>query len=183
MPLTENKAICPQCGKDVKPGAKFCTISCAAKDKRLNQLMWEQQIADSLAESGWQIISPTACCDRIGIRDGRVYFLEFKKEGETTLRTFQAAVRDLVPGMYRIIAGTKNGDVASPILAQRAKRKRQAKRSGVSSRFIGVSWSAQRQKWRAASFFNGKKVHHGYFDLEEAAGLAVADAEHFYFTN
>ena len=62
----------------------------------------EQQIARGLIEMGWTIYSPTAVCDRIGVKNGKVYFLEFKK-GIQLLRPGQQAIRDLVPRMYEII--------------------------------------------------------------------------------
>ena len=45
---------------------------------------------------------PTAVCDRIGVKDEKVYFLEFKK-GNQVLRPGQKAIMDLVPQMYMII--------------------------------------------------------------------------------
>ncbi len=61
----------------------------------------EQRVAKELIQEGWIIFSPTAVCDRIGVKDGRVYFLEFKK-GSQSLREGQQAIRDLVPRMYKV---------------------------------------------------------------------------------
>jgi len=62
----------------------------------------EQYVARQLVEKGWTIYSPTAVCDRIGVKDGKVYFLEFKK-GEQKLRPGQKAIMDLVPRMYIVV--------------------------------------------------------------------------------
>ena len=48
------------------------------------------------------VFSPTVVCDRIGVKNNIVCFLEFKKLGQK-LRPGQALIRDLVPEMYRVI--------------------------------------------------------------------------------
>jgi len=65
-------------------------------------LAWEEGVAESLRNEGWQIFSPTVVCDRIGIKDGKVYFLEFKLPGQE-LRDGQKAIADLTPENYKII--------------------------------------------------------------------------------
>lgn len=62
----------------------------------------EEDVARQLVEKGWTIYSPTVVCDRIGVRDGKVYFLEFKK-GHQELRPCQKAITELVPKMYLVI--------------------------------------------------------------------------------
>jgi hypothetical protein len=105
-------APCPGCGTYGKPGRKFCSLSCSGKAARRGQLAWEKSIADDLVGQGWSIMSPTACCDRIGIKDGKLYFLEFKPEGVTALRSFQKAVQALAPRMYRVVEGDRLGKVS-----------------------------------------------------------------------
>ena len=41
------------------------------------------------------------------------------------------------------------------------------------SELLGVTWKKSKQKWKAQLRVAGKMVHLGYFDDEEAAGLAV----------
>lgn len=43
---------------------------------------------------------------------------------------------------------------------------------GSTSKFKGVSWYSDYQKWRAAIYIAGKQKSLGYFDTEEAAALA-----------
>lgn len=40
------------------------------------------------------------------------------------------------------------------------------------SRFKGVSWNTQKQKWRATIYREGRTIFLGYFDSEEEAALA-----------
>jgi len=46
---------------------------------------------------------------------------------------------------------------------------RRKTRRKCSSKFIGVRRTKGKQKWRAEIAFNGKRIHLGYFDSEEAA--------------
>ncbi len=62
----------------------------------------EEQMAQDLTKDGWTVYFPTTVCDRIGVRDGEVYFIEFKK-GTQLLRPGQQAIHDLVPRMYKVI--------------------------------------------------------------------------------
>ena len=63
---------------------------------------YERTTARRLTDEGWIIYSPTAVCDRIGVKNGKVFFLEFKKNNQT-LRSSQQKIRDLVPWMYRVV--------------------------------------------------------------------------------
>lgn len=103
---------CPGCGTPTKPGGKFCGRSCSGKSARRWQLEWEKSIANELTDQGWTIMSPTACCDRIGVKNGKAYFIEFKPEGQAMLRAFQQVVQVVVPHMYLIAEGTKAGKLA-----------------------------------------------------------------------
>ena len=42
----------------------------------------EQDVASRMTKEGWEIFSPTVVCDRIGIKNGKVFFIEFKKPGQ-----------------------------------------------------------------------------------------------------
>jgi hypothetical protein len=55
--------------------------------------------------------------------------------------------------------------------ASKTNRKRQ-KRTNVSSRFIGVSWSKKDRRWKAYLYFDGETVIVGYFDEEIDAAHA-----------
>ncbi|MDA4136138.1 MAG: hypothetical protein OK449_03950 [Thaumarchaeota archaeon] len=73
----------------------------AQRAKAYRRMEIEQRVAKRLTEEGWAVYSPTVVCDRIGVKDDKVYFLEFKKENQT-LRPGQQAINDLVPWMYRV---------------------------------------------------------------------------------
>lgn len=170
---------CP-CGKALgKNQKKFCGLSCSGKSARRGQLAWEETVAKQLGQEGWEIISPTACCDRIGIKDGRVFFLEFKPEGKSALRSFQKSVRRAAPHQYRVVIGTSSGVVTTIRGDGRAARKGQHvhvnKQKGATGQFVGVSWSKARSLWRARLSVNGKRVHLGYFFDESLASRAYED--------
>ena len=42
----------------------------------------EKEASNKLRKKGWEIFSPTVVCDRIGIKDGKVFFIEFKKPNQ-----------------------------------------------------------------------------------------------------
>ncbi len=67
--------------------------------RRLDQLSREEAMAQRLRDRGYKVWSPTIVCDRIAVKDGKVFFVEFKKSGQV-LREFQQIVHDLVPAMY-----------------------------------------------------------------------------------
>ena len=70
--------------------------------RRLSQIKKEEELADALRKEGWEIFSPTVVCDRVGIKDGKVFFIEFKKAGQD-LREGQEKVRSVSADNYRII--------------------------------------------------------------------------------
>ena len=74
----------------------------AQRARRYAQLRYEEGIANELRAMGWTIFSPTVVCDRVGVKDGKVYFMEFKRPGQT-LRPGQQVIHDLVPHMYEIV--------------------------------------------------------------------------------
>ena len=74
----------------------------AQRAKAYLRMEIEQDVARGLVERGWTIYSPTVVCDRIGVKDGKVYFLEFKK-GNQELRPGQKAIMESVPEMYLVV--------------------------------------------------------------------------------
>ncbi len=54
-----------------------------------------------------------------------------------------------------------------------ARNKR--KRSGTTSKYIGVSWNKQYKKWRAQLRVGDKTIDLGYFDIEEEASKIYQD--------
>ena len=74
----------------------------AQRRRRLNQLAHEEAEAERLRALGYQVFSPTVVCDRIAIKDGKVLFVEFKKQGQE-LREGQATIQALMPGNYLIV--------------------------------------------------------------------------------
>lgn len=117
---------CKGCSAEYAPWSiksKFCSLSCAQKStpheervrrgrinsesariNRYKQLAWEENIAQEMRTDEWEVFSPTVVCDRVGIKDGKVFFLEFKPLADQRLRAGQQRIADLVPEMYRIIA-------------------------------------------------------------------------------
>jgi hypothetical protein len=49
-----------------------------------------------------------------------------------------------------------------------------APRQGTTSRYRGVAWNREQQKWAAYGAVNKRRVHLGYFTNEDAAGHAAA---------
>lgn len=120
---------CPHCLRDYiprRPYQKFCSNQCStsntgkniskeellrrgftdpirSRERRLRQIEKEENIADGLRGEGWEVFSPTVVCDRVGVKDGKVFFLEFKPPENQRLRPGQKRIADLVPEMYRII--------------------------------------------------------------------------------
>ena len=73
----------------------------AQSKRRKNQIAAEVVMAKQLEADGYQVFSPTVVCDRIAVKDGKVFFVEFKKLGQE-LRLGQQIIHDLVPEMYVI---------------------------------------------------------------------------------
>lgn len=82
------------------------------KKFRKAQLETEEAEADKMREEGYEIYSPTVVCDRIAVKDGRVFFVDFKKLGQK-LRPGQQRIHDLVPEMYQI--RYHNAEWSSPV--------------------------------------------------------------------
>jgi len=72
-----------------------------AHDRRMRQLDHEEAEANKLRTQGFEVYSPTVVCDRVAIRNGKVFFVEFKRPGQK-LRPGQQAIQNLVPEMYVI---------------------------------------------------------------------------------
>ena len=63
--------------------------------RRYKQMKMEQDASNKLKNMGWEVFSPTVVCDRIGIKNGKVIFIEFKKPGQK-LTPNQQKIKDLV---------------------------------------------------------------------------------------
>ena len=112
--------VCPVCGKEVPPKfKKYCSIECNNRNfgkltpvgffdsekqskRRRSQIHDENVMAREMIAEGWEIFSPTVVCDRIGIKDRKVYFIEFKKNLKQKLRPGQLAVQSLSPENFII---------------------------------------------------------------------------------
>lgn len=70
--------------------------------RRKNQMIVEESMANKLRNEGYKIFSPTVVCDRIAVKDNKVYFVEFKKSGQK-LREGQQIIHDLVKEMYLVV--------------------------------------------------------------------------------
>lgn len=73
----------------------------AQSRRRSNQLAHEEAMAAALRAEGFTVFSPTVVCDRIAVKDGRVFFVEFKRRGKK-LRPGQQRIADLVPAQYLV---------------------------------------------------------------------------------
>lgn len=63
--------------------------------RRYKQMHMEEGAANKLRKEGWEIFSPTIVCDRIGVKDGRVFLIEFKKPGQK-LTENQEKVKEII---------------------------------------------------------------------------------------
>lgn len=70
--------------------------------RRLRQIRTEELLAKQLRKKGWGVFSPTVVCDRVGIKNEKLYLIEFKKQ-EQELRENQEKARKLLPENYKII--------------------------------------------------------------------------------
>lgn len=77
--------------------------SARSKFLRRRQLDLEEEMAAQLRDEGWEVFSPTVVCDRVGVKDGKVFFIEFKPVSDPRLRPGQKRIADLVPDMYRVV--------------------------------------------------------------------------------
>jgi hypothetical protein len=59
----------------------------------------EAAVAAAMAAEGYVVFAPTAVCDRIAVKDGVVYLVEFKKHGQK-LRPAQKVVADVLGARY-----------------------------------------------------------------------------------
>lgn len=71
--------------------------SCQAGARSRGEL--ERRAAESLRAEGFQVYVPNAVCDRVAIKDGKVYFVEFKRRGQQLLPA-QQLVRNMSPENY-----------------------------------------------------------------------------------
>lgn len=72
------------------------------RKRRQLQIRHEEAEADKLRAQGYEVFSPTIVCDRIAIKDGRAYFVEFKKPGQA-LRAGQKRLQDAAPEQYLVV--------------------------------------------------------------------------------
>lgn len=63
--------------------------------RRYKQMYMEETASNKLRKEGWEIFSPTAVCDRIGVKKEEVFLIEFKKPGQKLTKN-QEKVKELV---------------------------------------------------------------------------------------
>lgn len=83
-------------------GIKTWWTPAQASALRKRQIAHEEEQANKLRADGYEVFNPTVVCDRIAIKDGRVYFVEFKMEGQE-LRSGQRRVQQTEPDRYIVI--------------------------------------------------------------------------------
>jgi hypothetical protein len=76
--------------------------SAAQSKRRKDQIAAETAMAQIMTREGFKIYPPSVVCDRVAVKDGKVFFVEFKKHSGQKLRPGQQEVHDLVPDMYLI---------------------------------------------------------------------------------
>lgn len=59
----------------------------------------EAKTAQQLRHEGYEVFYPTVVCDRIATKNNQVFFIEFKKPGQT-LRPGQQIIQSLMPENY-----------------------------------------------------------------------------------
>lgn len=69
---------------------------------RKYQLEVEESLSNDLRLEGYEIFSPTVVCDRIAIKDGQLYFIDFKPNGQS-LRYAQQLVSDTTKDSYKVV--------------------------------------------------------------------------------
>lgn len=84
-----------------KYGSSFGT-SKQISERRKHQLFVEETLAENLRKEGYEVFSPTVVCDRIAIKDGKVYFIEFKPLGQD-LRDGQEKICRTTKDNYKIV--------------------------------------------------------------------------------
>ena len=73
------------------------------------RIEWEQVESEKLVASGYDVFMPHAVCDRVAVKDGRVYFVEFKQHGQV-LRPAQQRVADVAGSSYLTVYSELHGD-------------------------------------------------------------------------
>jgi hypothetical protein len=74
----------------------------AQSKRRKDQIATETSMAVQMEAEGFKMYPPSVVCDRVAVKDGKVFFVEFKKHSGQRLRPGQQNVRDLAPEMYLI---------------------------------------------------------------------------------
>lgn len=113
LPAKRVNITCQVCGNGLtKTQDFFCSRSCQSKANALANLKWEKALALKLEQQGWDMLIPSSCCDRIGIKNGKIYFVEFKPYGRgQELRPFQKKVQSLMPERYKVVVATYDEDM------------------------------------------------------------------------
>lgn len=71
--------------------------------RALTRLSLEAGAEATMVAAGYEVFKLPIVCDRIAVKDGKVYFVEFKRHGREELRPGQQRIHDLVPEMYLVI--------------------------------------------------------------------------------
>ena len=79
------------------------------RTNRRRQMKQEEDVANNLRAEGWEILYTSNCCDRIGIKDGKPYFLEFKLEGREELRTGQKRLSEVAGEQFKVVVHDISG--------------------------------------------------------------------------
>ncbi len=66
-----------------------------------NRLALEAAASEALKRDGYEVFKLPVVCDRVAVKDDKVFFVEFKRRGQQ-LRDGQRRIQELVPEMYLV---------------------------------------------------------------------------------
>ena len=67
-----------------------------------NRTEYERALSEKLVGEGYEVFSPWSACDRVALKDGKVFFVEFKKP-QQELSPIQQRVHDALPDNYLVL--------------------------------------------------------------------------------
>ena len=65
----------------------------------------ENAVAEAIKQQYDYLFRPEEICDRIGVKDGIIYFIEIKPKNRPLLLKNQELFRTLFPNVYRVVYG------------------------------------------------------------------------------
>jgi len=69
--------------------------------RRKGHILVEAAMQEELRLRGYEVFAPTVVCDAVVVKDGKVFFAEFKSRGQK-LRPGQQRISDVAPKSYLV---------------------------------------------------------------------------------